>query len=190
MDTKSTIGRGENFQHSTNNIQLHTHNPNLILTLNKKWVVSRGSDTLVALVVRLVLQSDRIVASTFKQSTPLLCVSIYMNRLGEFRLEVVLGDEADDVFSDLTVLEYKDGGDCADFVFTGNFAVVVDVDFANFNAVTEFGGEFIEDGCNGFAGPTPRCPEINDHGNSGVANGRIKVGAIEFGYIFGHMFSW
>ena len=39
------------------------------LTLNKKRVVSRGSDTLVALLVRLKLKSDRSVASTTGDSS-------------------------------------------------------------------------------------------------------------------------
>ena len=52
------------------------HNPNLILNLNIKRVVSRGSDTLVALVRRLGEGTTKYTKSTNGVSGSLTCCHV------------------------------------------------------------------------------------------------------------------
>jgi hypothetical protein len=121
------------------------------------------------------------------QSGALVKIDCYFDLLRDLRFQVVLGREAYDGIGDCTIFEYQDGRDGADFEFAGDFAVVVDVDLADFDCVAEFCCELFEDRSNCFTRTAPWCPEVYDDGD-GCAYCSFEVAAIEFCDVFRHKF--
>ena len=76
-------------------------------------------------------------------------------------LQVGFPDESHELFGDLAILEQDEGRDGTDIVLGGNCSVLVDVYFSDAQFPGHFTGQLFEDGSNGFAGPAPGGPEID-----------------------------
>ncbi len=78
----------------------------------------------------------------------------------DFGFDGCFGHHADELLGDLAIFEKEHRGDGADAVIGGDGVVVVDVDLGDLNLAGHLGGEFFEDGRDGFARAAPGCPEI------------------------------
>ena len=83
---------------------------------------------------------------------------------GDLFEEGLFGEEAHVGGFRLTVLEEVERGDGLNIVLSGEGAFFVDVDFQDSEFAVLFGGDFVEQGGEHFAGATPWGPEIDDDG--------------------------
>jgi len=108
-----------------------------------------------------------------------------LDSLSEEGLEFFLLLDAYERLSELTLLEYEDGGDGANAELTGEGTILVHIHLEDFYTVIDFVDEFFEDGAHRAAGATPGGPEI-DKGLIGCADGIVKRIGGKGGYLIGH----
>ena len=80
-------------------------------------------------------------------------------------LNIALASCAYKLIGDLPVMEEQKGGNGSNTVFGGEGLLLVNVDFADFDASVEFIRQFVEHRRDHFAWTAPLGPKINEHGN-------------------------
>ena len=105
----------------------------------------------------------------------------------DFGFDGGFGHHTDELLGDLAIFEKEHRGDGADAVIGGDGVVVVDVDLGDLNLAGHLGGEFFEDGRDGFEGAAPGCPEIDEQWRGGGGDGGFEIIGGEIGDFVGHV---
>jgi len=107
--------------------------------------------------------------------------------LFDLGFQIGFSDESNELLGDLAILEEYEGRNGADVELGGDLAVLIDVDFCNAQFPGHFPGQLFEDGRDGFAGSTPRGPEIDQQGDGGRIDRTFEIIGSEVLDIFGHI---
>ena len=92
-----------------------------------------------------------------------------------------LGLDAEGFVLQFSILEEEQGGNVADSILDGEIGLLIDIDFDDLDGAAFFGGNFVEDRAQHFAGTAPLGPEINHHGDGGLENFGSKSGFGDLG---------
>ena len=71
---------------------------------------------------------------------------------------------------ELAILKEKEGRNITDAVFHGEVRFLIHINFDDLYRIAFFGGDFIKDRAEHFAGAAPFCPEIHDDRDGGLEN--------------------
>src|SRR3990170_1796370 len=106
-------------------------------------------------------------------------------RLLDRPLQVSLGPEAYDLVDRLSALEHQQGGNTADAVPGGGLHVIVGVELHELHLPVVLSRQLFHQGGDHAAGAAPGCPEVHEHGCTGLEYLFVERGVGHFGWL-GH----